>query len=169
MLQPIADVQRADDRREPFPLGLPAGQQHGEVDVLLSGDGRHQVEGLEHEPHVIAPQDGELVIVEGAEVGFADEGLPRGEAVQAGHAVQQRRLAGAGRAHDRGQLAAFDFEVDAAQRVDGGVALAVAAGQLMCFHDRSGRCLIFGGRRHGDRLGHRSPSSVGLQLFTRPA
>ena len=44
--------------------------------VATSGDGRHQVVGLEHEPHVITPQDGELVIVEGAEVGFADEGLP---------------------------------------------------------------------------------------------
>jgi hypothetical protein len=148
MLQPIADVQRADDRREPFPLGLPAGQQHGEVDVLLSGDGRHQVEGLEHEPHVIAPQDGELVIVEGAEVGFADEGLPRGEAVQAGHAVQQRRLAGAGRAHDRGVAPGGELDRDGIKGSHLGLALAVDLDRV----HRPGRGLLchFRGDGGGD-------------------
>ena len=51
----------------------------------------------------------------------------RGRAVEAGEDVHQRRLAGAGRAHDGGELPARDLERDAAQGVDGGVALAVAA------------------------------------------
>jgi len=44
----------------------------------------------------------------------------------------ERRLARAGRAHDRGQAAVGDVEGDAAQRLDAGVALAVAADELRC-------------------------------------
>ena len=72
--------------------------------------------------------------------------------VEAGEDVHQRRLARARRAHDRDELARLDVERDAAQRVDGGLALAVAArdvrrlddGALLCgrgcalFDDRHG-------------------------------
>ena len=48
-----------------------------------------------------------------------------------GEDVHERRLAGAGRPHHGRQLARGDLEGDAAQRVDGGVAVAVAAGQVV--------------------------------------
>ena len=52
---------------------------------------------------------------------------PDGGLVEPGEDVHQRRLARARRAHDRGQPAVGDVDGDAAQRVDRGVALAVAA------------------------------------------
>ena len=45
------------------------------------------------------------------QVDVADEDVARGEAVEAGHAVHQRRLAGAGRAHDGGEAPGVDVEV----------------------------------------------------------
>ena len=45
--------------------------------------------------------------------------------VEAADDVHQRRLAAAGRAHDRDEVAPLDAQVDAAQRVDGDVARAV--------------------------------------------
>ena len=109
------------------------------------GDGRHQVEGLEHEPDVVAPQDRELVVVEGAEVGVADEGLPGGEAVQAGHAVQQRGLARAGRAHDRGEAPGGELDRDAVEGAHLGLALAVDLDRV----DGPGRGLLCHVRRDG--------------------
>ena len=62
----------------------------------------------------------------------AIETVPEVGRSSAGEDVHQRRLAGAGRAHDGGQLPALDVERDAAKGVDGGLALAVAAGEVTC-------------------------------------
>ena len=47
----------------------------------------------DHDP--IAPQDGQLPVVEGAEVGVADVGMAGRQVVQPGDAVQEGRFAGA--------------------------------------------------------------------------
>ena len=52
---------------------------------------------------------------------------PDGGLVEAGEDVHERRLARARGAHDGGQPTTSDVERHAAQGVDGGVALAVAA------------------------------------------
>ena len=57
-----------------------------------------------------------------------DRDAAAGRDVEAGQAVHQRGLAGAGGAHDRGEPARGEVEVDATQRVHGGVALAVGCG-----------------------------------------
>ena len=57
----------------------------------------------------------------------ATRDLARGGLVEPGEDVHQRRLARARRAHDGGQAAGGDVDRDAAQGVDGRVALAVAA------------------------------------------
>ena len=57
----------------------------------------------------------------------ATRDLTRGRLVEPGEDVHERGLAGARRAHDRGQAAFGDVDRHAAQGVDGGVALAVAA------------------------------------------
>src|SRR5215203_1726192 len=56
--------------------------------------------------------------------------------VETGQNVHQGRLARARRAHHGGQLPARDLERDAAERVDCGVALAVAARDVGRGHDR---------------------------------
>jgi hypothetical protein len=77
-----------------------------------------------------------------------------GRAVEPGEQVHQRRLAGARRAHHGRELGRLDVERDAAERVDGGVALAEAARQVARGHDaldvsvrlrRSSSC-VFGHR-----------------------
>ena len=53
----------------------------------------------------------------------------RGRLVEAGEDVHQGRLARARGAHDRGEAVALEAGADPGERVDGGVALAVAAGR----------------------------------------
>ena len=64
-----------------------------------------------------------------------------------GEDVHERRLARPRRAHHRGELAGDDVEGDAAEGIDGGVALAVAAGD------------VAGGDDGGGGGGHRSAAS----------
>ena len=53
---------------------------------------------------------------------------PRRERVEAGERVHERRLAGARRAHDRGEPAGREVDGDAVERTDLGLALAVDLG-----------------------------------------
>ena len=61
-------------------------------------------------------------------LGAVDRDLAGGRLVEPGEDVHEGRLAGARGAHDAGELAALDVEVDAAEGVDRRVALAVGAG-----------------------------------------
>ena len=109
-------------------VGLAAGEVHRERDVLEGGERRHQVERLEDEADPVAAQLGELLVVERGEVDVADEDLAVGEVVEPGEGVHQRRLAGARRAHDGGEAAGGELDVDAVEGADGAVALAVDLG-----------------------------------------
>ena len=64
------------------------------------------------------------------------QALPAGRLVEPGEQVHQRRLARAGGADDRGQLPGGEVERDVAQRVDGRLALAVAAAESLAGDDR---------------------------------
>ena len=59
-----------------------------------------------------------------------------------------------GRSHDRGEGAGGERDVDAAQGIDGGVALAVALGQLVAADDGLGRegIVCGGGESHVTRI-----------------
>ena len=69
-------------------------------------------------------------VVELADLVPAMPAVPVGGLVEPGEHVHQRRLAGPRGAHDRGERGGRDLERDAPQRVDGGIALAVALGQV---------------------------------------
>ena len=92
---------------EPRLVGLVAGEGHGQGDVLLGGERRAPGcrPGRRSRPGPGAAAVSSLSLRR-AEVDVADEDLARGERVEAGHAVHQRRLARARRAHDRGEAAA---------------------------------------------------------------
>ena len=64
------------------------------------------------------------------DVGVADEDGAAGGVVEPGEAVHQGRLAGAGRPHDGGELAAREVDGDGVERDDLGVARAVDLGQV---------------------------------------
>jgi hypothetical protein len=114
------------------------------LDVLGRGQGREQVEGLEHEADLVPAQQGELLLGQFAELDVADEDLAGGDPVQPGQAVHQGGLARAGGAHDGREAAARELDRDAVQRPDLGLALPVDLGHL----DRS--C----GQRLGGVAGH---------------
>src|SRR5207244_3150946 len=62
--------------------------------------------------------------------GGREEYLARGRSVEPGQDVHQRRRSGARGAHHGGELAAHHLERDPTESLDGGVALAVAAGHV---------------------------------------
>ena len=101
-----------------------------ELDVLQRGGAREQVEGLEDEADLLVADRRQLVVVHRLDRDAVEEVAAGGRAVEAADDVHQRRLAGAGRAHDRDVLAGLDDEVDAAQGVDLLRAELVDAGQL---------------------------------------
>ena len=53
--QPVAEPNGVDDLVEPLAVGLGARKGQGQGDVLAGGEGRHQVERLEHEADLRAP------------------------------------------------------------------------------------------------------------------
>ena len=53
---------------------------------------------------------GECLVVQSRQVRVADEHRPARQCVEAGDAVHERRLAGTARAHNGGELAAFEKE-----------------------------------------------------------
>src|SRR5690606_33096525 len=86
-------------------------------------------------------QPRELVVGQGRQVGVADQRLARGEPIEPGQAVHERRLPRTRRAHDRGESARFELEIHLVQGDDGGVAASVdlggSAGGSRCGHDTS--------------------------------
>jgi hypothetical protein len=104
-----------------------AGQPQRQRHVLRRGQRRHQVERLEHEAHPLPAQLGQRAFAETAERHPVDDHLAAGGAVQAGRAVQQRGLAGAGRTHDGGERGVRDLQVDGVQRGDRAVTRTVDA------------------------------------------
>ena len=88
------------------------------------------------------------------EVGAADEDLAGGERVEAGHAVHQRGLARARRAHDRGEAAGLEVDGDAVEGPHLGVAGAVdldgvdGAGGRRGGRRRGGSVAVVTARRH---------------------
>src|SRR3954470_15266490 len=127
--QPVAEAQPADDGVHPVPVGPLPGQLHRQQDVVLRVEHRQQVEGLEDEADPLAAQRGQLLVAQGGQLGVAQPDLPGAGGVQAGEAVHQRRLARARRAHDRGEPAAGEGDVDPGERVHRGLPAAVGLAQ----------------------------------------
>jgi hypothetical protein len=112
-------------------LRLLASEGQRQDHVLLRRQHREQVEELEDEADVLSAQLRDLGVAELAEPCSRDRDVALGRLVERREEMHQRRLSGARGPHDRGQLPALDPEGYAAQRVHGGVALAVDAGELV--------------------------------------
>ena len=91
--QPVAQAHRVDDAVEPLLVGVAARERHRQRDVLDRGERRDQVERLEHEPDLVPADLGELLLGELPERDGTEPHLAAREPVEAGDAVQQRRLA----------------------------------------------------------------------------
>jgi hypothetical protein len=110
-------VVEADPLHQLCELGavrLLTGDRERQEDVLLRGQHGKQVEELEDEADVLAPDTRDLVVRELAEPGSCDRDEAARRPVERGQDVHQRRLARARGAHDRRELAGLDLERDAA-------------------------------------------------------
>ena len=116
-------LRQPDQRQEgidPFLVEvdlLPVDQQR-QGDVFLGGQRRQEVEKLEDETDVVAPDECCLPVVQDREA-FARQGdLAGGGAIQPAEEVEQRRFAAARRPHDGYEFSFGDLEIQAGQRVD---------------------------------------------------
>jgi len=130
VVEPVAQTDGVDDPVEPRLVRLATGEVERQRDVLQRGERWYQVEGLEDEPDAVAPQLGEPLVVERGQLRVTDEDLPAGRRVEPSQAVHQRGLAGAGRPHDRGELAGGELHGHVVEGDDAGEALAVDLGQV---------------------------------------
>ena len=110
---------------QPLRVGGTAAERERQDDVLDRRERGDEVVRLEHEPDALPPQDRELAIVEVGEVLPGDRHPAARHRVEARHAVQQRRLPGARRAHDRGEAFARDRERETVERAHLRVTLSV--------------------------------------------
>ena len=125
------EADGVDDRRDPGCVRLAAGDPDRQHDVLRRGHRRQQVERLEDEADLVPPQQGQRLVVERGDLGVAEVDLARRRPVEAGEHVQQGRLAGARRSHDRGELAGGEADTDVVERGDGRVAGAVELADVL--------------------------------------
>ena len=121
----LREPHRVEQEVEPPRLEAPAAEPQREGDVVLDVQGRQQVVRLEHEAHVIAPEGGELTCLQARDLGSAEVDGAAAGPVKSRSTVQQRALARAGGAHDRGEGALRDGEVHAAEGGDAAGACAV--------------------------------------------
>ena len=126
----VADADRRDELLVPRAVGLAPGERERQQDVLLRVQHRHEVEALKDEAELVAPQAGQLTVVEARELGAVNDDRAGGRAVQAGEQVHERRLARAGRPHDGGEAADREVDGHVDEGTHGGVALAERAAQV---------------------------------------
>ena len=91
-----------------------------DVEVLVDGEVIEQVIALEHEADVLLVQLGAVLRAELVHRLIEEVVLAGPGAVVHADDVEQRRLAGARRPHDRDELALLDVDVDAPQHVASG-------------------------------------------------
>jgi len=113
---------RADLARDGTP-----GELKGQDDVLTRRQGRDEVEGLEDEPHVVAPDQRPLGVGERVERVAGEPDLPARRVVEPGGDIHERRLPGPRRTHEGGELPGGDVDADAVEGAHGAGAAAVDA------------------------------------------
>ena len=79
-------------------LGLQPAQLQRHLDVLARGEGRDELERLEHEADLLAAEAGPLVFAQRAELLAVEPDAAGGGPVEPGEQAEQRALAAAGRA-----------------------------------------------------------------------
>ena len=124
---------------EPPAVGLAPGDRERQQDVLLGASSTgSRLKNWKMKPmcsrrSCVSSPSSSVV-----ELGAGDRDRARGRLVEPGEHVHQRRLARARRAHHGDELARRTSTLDAAQGVDRGLALAIAARQLAGRHGDAG-------------------------------
>src|SRR3989442_3540013 len=142
---------------------VPADEER-QLDVLHALEDGQEVVVLEDEPHLHRAEIGFPDVAQGREALACDPDFAGREVVDSGEAVQERRLAAPGRAHDGDHLPLSDVEVEATERLDGPAAAVVRLHEATRDDDAVLRPRGLGrshdGRWYGDGFGrHRGPGS----------
>jgi len=98
--------------------GAEPGQQQRQLDVAERGQHRDEVVELEDEADVAAAPARQRALGQRADVGSVDHDLAGRGTIDACDQVEQRRLAGARRPHEREEFALGHAEVDAVEHGD---------------------------------------------------
>ena len=108
-----------------------AFEHEGQGDVFFRRQRRDQIEGLEDQPDVAPTKEGEVAIVEAAEIGAVDEHPPGIRLGEARHQVQERALARSAGPHDGQELPLVHLQGDPRERRDGAIALPELLGNIL--------------------------------------
>src|SRR6187200_1801590 len=169
MLGPVAkpdEVERLESLSPRFLRGHPRHEER-ELDVLDRAQDRHQVVELEDEAHPPGPIVGAVAVRHVGERDALDEDISVADRVQTGQAVEQRRLPGAARPHDRDHLSPVDGEVHTAEGAHLDLPRVVGLVDASCFDDRRGRGRIDGIPQDRPFLEQHSHSGPPFRLFGR--
>ena len=101
-------LQRRGGERARVALAAAAVVEQRQLDVLERAGARQEIEALEDEAELLVADGGERVLVEAVDAHAVEQVRAVGRRVEAAEDVHQRRLAGAGRAHDGDELARRD-------------------------------------------------------------
>ena len=112
-------------------------------DVLLGGEVGHQVEALEDEADPLAAEPGAVLLAPVGDVLAGDDDAALGGPLETGGAGEERRLAGPGGPHHRGEGAGREGEVDAGEGGDGAGPFAVRAGEVVDLECGRAWCWVF--------------------------
>ncbi len=113
------------------------GQQQRQLDVALRREHRHQVVELKHETHVGCPPPRQRAAAELVDVLAAHADAAGAGHIQPADQVEQGGLAGAGRPHQRKEIAFGDIQVDVMQHLDLLLAALVGLGQIADLDQRA--------------------------------
>src|ERR1700686_2912924 len=94
------------------------GQQQGQFDIAFGAQHRHQVVELEHEADVVCAPARELAAGELVDAAAADHDLPGARPIETADQIEKRRLARAGRTHQRDEVALGNVQSEAVQDLD---------------------------------------------------
>ncbi len=108
----------------------------GNFDIGARGELRQQIIALKNEAELISPQRRERRRVERCRLAPADAICPGTWSIESAQNIQQRRLAGAGGAHQRYHVARVDGEINVAQRIDFLVARHITSRDTSKFDER---------------------------------
>ena len=111
------------------------GVQQRQGDIIHSRELRQQIEALEHKAEQAVADLRQLVFVGLGDILARQQVFAARRYVKAADEIHERRLAGAGRAHDGEIVALLDLQVDVFQNADGLLALRIILADILHFNE----------------------------------
>ncbi len=151
VVEPVAQLQRIEQfggARLAFGCGQ-ARVDRRHFDIFLRRRGGDEIVALEDEAESAAAQRGKRIGIERRNILAVEQILPAARTVETAQNIHQRRLAGAGSAHDGDEFARFDVERNAVQHLHGKIAIVVGLADI---GEPDKRRVLHGGTHQNSRI-----------------